>query len=371
MRVALITPEYPGCGPSFGIGSYVERLAQELSHAGHGVCVAVAAQDGCWLGHSDHVHRVSAVRLPGVFRPHWVSGWLQRTLDDLAPDVVEVPNWGGLGAFLTRSWPLVVRLSTSIDHQPPRDRLRRVVQPLHLRLERATVHRAHLLIANSHAIAHAVAPLYRRMADRVIPHAFPAPGEPGKPTGSDVLYVGRREHRKGVDVLLRAWRLLHAQGGPTLHLVGAGHEDLIDRLPATLREGISVHGVLSDAALASLRERCAVQVVPSRFESFGLTVVEAFAAGHAVVASDCAGLSETVGPAGVLYPVEDHRALAQALRRVLDDAALRQRLVRLGAQQLHDRFSLQAWRMATLDAYDEARRRARVSTARPLIPPGG
>lgn len=368
MRVALITPEYPGCGPSFGIGSYVQRLAQELTAAGHGVCVAVAGQDGCWLGHSDHVHRVSSLRLPGFIRPRGVSTWLQRTLNDLAPDVVEVPNWGGLGAFLTRTWPMVVRLSTSIDHQPPRDRLRRVLHPLHLRMECATVRRAHLVIANSRAIAEAVAPLYRRMADRVIPHAFPSPSAIGKPIGSDVLYVGRREHRKGVDVLLRAWPAVHAQSGSILHLVGSGHQDLIARLPATLRAGITVHGVISDGALTSLRERCAVQVVPSRFESFGLTVVEAFAAGHAVVASDCAGLSETVGPAGLLYPVENHHALAQTLRQVLGDAPLRQRLVHLGAERLHQRYSMPAWRTATLEAYQEARQRARGPK---FSPPGG
>ncbi len=366
MRVALITPEYPGCGPSFGIGSYVQRLAQELTTAGHGVCVAVAGQGGCWLGHSDHVHRVSSLRFPGFIRPRGVSTWLQRTLNDLAPDVVEIPNWGGLGAFLTRTWPMVVRLSTSIDHQPPRDRLRRVLHPLHLRMECATVRRAHLVIANSRAIAEAVAPLYRRMADRVIPHAFPSPSEIGKPIGSDVLYVGRREHRKGVDVLLRAWPTVHAQTGSILHLVGSGHQDLIARLTATLRAGITVHGVINDGALTSLRERCAVQVVPSRFESFGLTVVEAFAAGHAVVASDCAGLSETVGPAGLLYPVENHQALAQALRQVLGDAPLRQRLVHLGAERLRQRYSMLAWRTATLAAYQEARQRARGPLLSPL-----
>lgn len=360
MRVALITPEYPGCGPSFGIGSYVQRLGQELTAAGHGVCVAVVAQEGCWLGHSDQVHRVSALRLPGFMRPRWTTAWLQRTLDDLAPDVVELSNWGGLGAFLARSWPLVVRLSTSITHQPAHDRLRRVLQPLHLRLECATVRRAHLLIANSHAIAADAAPLYRRMADRVIPHAFPHQDTAIVAHGGDVLYVGRREHRKGVDVLLRAWPLMRARyAGRTLHLVGSGHGELIARLPAWLTTGVTVHGQLSDAALASLRERCAVQVVPSRFESFGLTVVEAFAAGHAVVAAGCAGLSETVGDAGLTYAVEDHRALAQALQRVLGDEDLRLRLVQRGRERLQERYSLAAWRSATLDAYREARERAR------------
>ncbi len=360
MRIALITPEYPGCGPSYGIGSYVQRLGQELDGAGHAVCVAVVAQAGNWLGHPDHVHAVSPLPIPGIIRPWWTSRWLRRTLDDLAPDVVELPNWGGLGAFLPRAWPLVVRLSTSITHQPARDRLRAHLHHGHLRLERATVRRAHGVIANSQAIAIDSAPLYRRMADHIIPHAYPRPTTIGQPQGQDVLFVGRREHRKGVDVLLRAWPALHRRFPTrTLHLVGAGHEELIRRLPSELQRGMVAHGVLSDAALTSLRERCQVQVVPSRFESFGLTVVEAFASGHVVIAANCAGLSETVGPAGLTYPVEDHHALELAVSTAFTDASLRSRLVALGAERLTTRYSLVAWREATLAAYQDARERAR------------
>ncbi len=358
MRVALITPEYPGCGLSFGVGSYVQRLAQELARAGHGVCVVVVAQDGCWLGHSDHVHRVNALRIPGVLRAWWTRRWLLQTLDDLAPDVVEIPNWGGLGAFVPRHWPLVVRLSTSIDHQRSRDRLRRHLHPFHLRFERATVRRAHVLIANSQAIAAISAPLYGRMADRIIPHAFPSPASCGRPSGQDVLFVGRLEHRKGIDVLLRAWPAIHrCFPGSTLHLVGDDHHRLATRLPVLA--GIRFHGMLTDAELAGLRPRCAVQVVPSRFESFGLTVVEAFAAGQAVVAGACAGLSETIGPAGLTHAVEVPAALAAAVIRLLGDADLRSELCALGALRLRERFSLAAWRAATMEAYDVARVRAR------------
>jgi glycosyltransferase involved in cell wall biosynthesis len=109
-----------------------------------------------------------------------------------------------------------------------------------------------------------------------------------------------------------------------------------------------------------------VQVVPSRFESFGLTVVEAFAAGHAVVAGGCAGLCETVGPAGLTYPIEDHHALSSALMRVLGDATLRATLVALGTQRLRERFSMETWRNASLEAYQAARLLARPPTPLPL-----
>ena len=360
MRIALITPEFPGCGPSFGVGSYVQRLAQDFSAAGHAVCVAVIAQDGCWLGHADHVHQVSALRVPGLARAWWTKAWLARTLSDLAPDVVEVPNWGGLGAFLPNSWPLVVRLSTSVMHQRPRNSWRGHLQSFHFRLERATVRRAHIVIANSSAIAQSCAPLYGRMAQRIIPHAFPSPTVVTPPQGSDVLFVGRLEHRKGIDVLLRAWPAVQrACSASTLHVVGHDYRHLAEHLPTSVVPHVVFHGMLSDAALHSLRQRCAVQVIPSRFESFGLTVVEAFADGHAVVAGGCAGLCETVGPAGLTYPIEDHHALSAALTRVLGDATLRATLVALGTQRLRERFSMETWRNASLEAYQAARLLAR------------
>ena len=48
MRVALITPEYPGCGPSFGVGRYVRDLAECLAGAGTAVRVLAATDTGCF-----------------------------------------------------------------------------------------------------------------------------------------------------------------------------------------------------------------------------------------------------------------------------------------------------------------------------------
>ena len=48
VRIALITPEYPGYGPSFGIGRYVADLAESLRTAGHTVLVLAATDEGVW-----------------------------------------------------------------------------------------------------------------------------------------------------------------------------------------------------------------------------------------------------------------------------------------------------------------------------------
>lgn len=359
MRIALITPEYPGCGPSFGVGAYVANLARLLSAGGDAVCVAVVAEHGWWLGHADQVHAVAAPRVPAVARAWWARRWLAGVLGELVPEVVEVPNWGGLGAFLPRQWPLVVRLSTPIAAQRPRDRLRKQAQAIHQRWERATVRRADVVIADSRAIAQATAPLYRRMADVVIPHAWTGAIAEAASPGDAVLFVGRLEPRKGIDVLLRAWpevRRHHPQA--TLHVVGADRRDLAGRLGAAQRLGIVMHGMLAEQELAALRRRCAVQVAPSRSESFGLVVLEAWAAGLAVAASDCPGLAETVAEAGVLTPVGDAPALAAALVRLLADPGGRRALADVGRRRLRTWAAPAAWAGATRAAYRQAQERA-------------
>lgn len=360
MRIALITPEYPGCGPSFGVGAYVARLAKVLSTGGDAVCVAVVAEHGWWLGHADQVHAVAAPRVPAVARAWWAQRWLTGVLDELAPDVVEVSNWGGLGAFLPHRWPLVARLSTPITAQRPRDRLRRHTQAIHHRWERATVRRADLVIADSRAIANATAPLYRRMADVVIPHAWTSTIADVASNGSDVLFVGRLEHRKGIDVLLRAWPAVHQRHPQaTLHVVGADYQGLSQRLVMAGQFGIVFHGVLAEHELSSLRQRCALQVVPSRSESFGLVVLEAWAAGLAVVTSDCPGLAETVADAGLLGRTGLPGELAEALGRLLADPTHRRALADAGRRRLTTWAAPATWVSATRDAYRLAQERSR------------
>ncbi len=360
MRIAFVTPEYPNCGPSFGIGAYVARLAQDFTDHGHAVLVIVVSASGWWVGHSDHVQRIRPLHCPGVLRPWMSQGWVTRTLDELAPDIVEIPNWGGLGAFLPKQWPLVTRLSTSIQQMAVENTISRHLRHRHARLECASVKRADVVIANSHTIALACAPLYRRMADYIIPHAFSLPTEPTIPQGNDVLFVGRLEHRKGIDVLLRAWPIVSsAFPQATLHVVGLDRHHLANKLPPALTARVRLHGHLEPDQLNALRNKTSIQVIPSRFESFGLTVIEAFAHGQVVVAADCPGLVETVNNAGFTYPVEDPQALAQALLHTLKDSELRQTCRQLGKIELNTRFAPKICREATLAAYQDARIRAR------------
>ncbi len=362
LRIALVTPEHPECGPSFGVGAYVSALAGVLADAGHEVLLPVAGAGGWWTVAPGQAPRRWHDPGPAALRPALAAPWLRARLAAFVPDLVEYANWGGLGACDHGPWRRVVRLSTPVLEIPPADVLRAALRPLHHLWELRTVRRAHLLIANSAAMAATSVECYGREPHAVIPHAWCGAVLPPVMDGDEVLFVGRLEARKGVDVLLAAWQRIAAarpdRTGLRLHLVGPDAAGFGARALARWPTAtVTVHGRLIGAELALLRRRCRIQVVPSLFESFGLVALEAWAGGQAVVASAAGGLAEVVGDAGLQVPPGDADALADALGTLLDHPARGAVLLARGQRLLRARYTPTAWRDATLAAYAAARAR--------------
>lgn len=156
-------------------------------------------------------------------------------------------------------------------------------------------------------------------ADRLVvkPHFLPDPGAPGDGPRSGVLFVGRVTEEKGVSVLLGAAERLRASGARMPVRIVGGSPDLeATRARAAHLPDVSFFGVQPpDVCLRMMREAAAV-VVPSVCpETFGLTVIEAYASGTPVVASCVGSLAELVddGLTGRTVPVGDPAALADAL----------------------------------------------------------
>ncbi len=87
------------------------------------------------------------------------------------------------------------------------------------------------------------------------------------------------------------------------------------------------------AQLEGLYALAACVVFPSLYEGFGLPVLEAMARGVAVACSDRSSLPEVAGDAALLFDPEDPRAIAGAMRRLLDDHALAERLAARGRER--------------------------------------
>jgi len=171
-----------------------------------------------------------------------------------------------------------------------------------------------------------------------------------------VLFVGTVEPRKGLDTVLDAVAALRASGHPELSLAVAGAAGW-GELPDLEQPWVDWRRGVDDASLATLYRGAVALALPSRYEGFGMPVVEAMAHGCPVVTSTAACLPEVAGGAAVLVPPDDVDALAAALAALLGDDARRAALTASGRKRAAA-FSWRASAEAHMVAYRHARERA-------------
>ncbi len=178
----------------------------------------------------------------------------------------------------------------------------------------------------------------------------------------NILFVGRLEKRKGFKYLARAFARLRSQvSNVRLLVAGAYDEKSKRRYQNAMAEAHlpDVHflGHLSLEDLARCYASCDIFCAPSTGgESFGIVLLEAMATGKPVVASDIHGYRGlmTSGEEGLLFPAKDDMALAAALRKLVMDKSLRQRMGACGLAKSQD----YAWPKVAkrvLDYYDKVR----------------
>ncbi len=158
-----------------------------------------------------------------------------------------------------------------------------------------------------------------------------------------VLFAGRREYRKDLPTLLAAFdRLLQRYNDLELVLVGPAG-DAWDSTWATAPSAVQArtttmeHQTQQDLEL--LYGAAQALVLPSLWEGFGLTGIEAMACGTPVVAAEAGAMPEVYGDAAEWFPAGEHDALAHALDRVLSDEDRRKELIGAG----HARADLYTW----------------------------
>lgn len=138
--------------------------------------------------------------------------------------------------------------------------------------------------------------------------------------GDYVLFLGTVEPRKGLDTLIAAIGRLDR---PALTLAVAGQQGWGEAFAdeaAAVASPVARLGFVPDDDLAPLLRGAAAVCIPSRAEGFGLPVLEAMAAGAAVVTTEGTAQAEVAAGAAVLAPPGDDEALACALASVLDDS---------------------------------------------------
>lgn len=167
--------------------------------------------------------------------------------------------------------------------------------------------------------------------DHVVAIPDPLPFVPKKVsplTEKRVVSIARYSHEKGIDLLLRAWADVEKQqAGWRLDVYGDGdrtaYEQLMDELQID-RSRCQLHGRTHDVERAYCQS--SIFVLSSRFEGFGMVIIEAMAYGLPVVAFDCPWGPRSIitqGEDGLLAENGDAVNLAQQLHALMDDTAKR------------------------------------------------
>jgi phosphatidylinositol alpha-mannosyltransferase len=343
MRIVQISP-YSWDAPG-GVQVHIGQLSRHLRERGHDVLVLAPGDQPGFREHARIVGRPYAVSVNGSVARLCFSRRsarvIAKALDVFGPDVIHVhdpltPSTSMLGV-LQKTAPVVATFHSYFarDHFEGKvyTALAPLLRPVWRRVDR------HLAVS-----AAARDSVCSRMRDDtrvdIIPNGADvdvfARAKPAVlPPGRRLLFVGRLEPRKGFPVAVKAFALL-AQEFADLQLVVVGDgadRPGVETLPPEIRGRVLMLGKVSNDALPTFHHAADVFISPATgSESFGIVLVEAMAVGVPVVASDIAGYRDVArqNTEALLVSPSDPHALAQGVRRVLQDPALAQRLRRNG-----------------------------------------
>jgi glycosyltransferase involved in cell wall biosynthesis len=183
-----------------------------------------------------------------------------------------------------------------------------------------------------------------------------------RPQDIVITQVGSLIHRKGHDILLRAVADLR-QVRPNIRVILVGDGPDRQEIENVVRELglvdiVHILGFVDSPAGVIFRDATDIAVSPSRVEGFGLTVIEAGAAGLPVVATATTGMSEIITNerTGLIVPIEDQDRLYAALLRLVDDASLRKQLGTALRSVVNEKFVIGSYVTGFESAYEQLMR---------------
>ncbi len=370
--------------PGTGSGQYLHGLLRAWSeHAREQRFLLVAPQS-----HLDHSFPGLQVEFWPFPSRRWRSNLGKVLFEQVAfpsacrrwgADLAHVPYWG---SPLRPSVPTLVTIHDLIPALLPAYRGGPLVR-LYTRLATVSTRRAALVLTDSLASLRDIEQHLRLPPDRVR-HVYLAAGDhyDPEPSAEDhairlryglpdpslvaqasryVLYLAAHDVRKNVETLVEAFATVAQADDDVILVIGGklpSRDDPVffDPRPLVralgLSEAVRFIGWVDEADKPAILRGAACAVFPSRYEGFGLPVLEALACGTPMIASNASSLPEVLGDAGFAIDPDDAQGLAGAIISCLVDEALTAELRERGPKQAA-RFSWERTARQTLDAYIE------------------
>ena len=186
--------------------------------------------------------------------------------------------------------------------------------------------------------------------------------KPPEPDATEIVAVGRLVEKKGFHILIDALRILKSEGRPVpCRIIGGGEmrAELAAQIEASALDGVTLAGPMPQADVIAAMRGAALMACPcvvgddGNRDGMPTVLLEAMALGCPVVATPVTGIPELVdGATGLLAREGDAASLAQAMARLLDDPALRERQSRAARARIETDYDLTRSAAALRDIFD-------------------
>lgn len=356
MKLGLVTPGWPGHNTPNGIATSVYHLAMGLQAIGHEPVILTPNIDGPL---PDGIPVVDITPRPWTFVPKLLS---RLGRPDVKQDLVakgradalkKAHALYGLDAVVVeesfgwanemvalKSVPVIVFLHGPwILHQALQSEGHSASDHKRLAREAKLFKSARALVSPAHCVLQAVqdAVDVAHVPSAVIRNSFEQEAVDRPTAGNKILFVGRYDRHKGGDTVIAAFdRLVECRPDAALTFVGPDSGLLaadgsaqsittaLEALSEPARNGLDWVGRQALGEIAVLRQTHPIALIASRFENLNYTMLEAMAAGQALVATNVGGPAEVLedGKTALLVPPNDPQAMADALERLIKDPDL-------------------------------------------------
>lgn len=390
MKVAFITFEYPPFVQG-GAGTYAKNITKELAKLGHEIHIITPHTPGCSkceVVENCFVHRVPMINVPLLRAPSfwvnqckeyrkisfkiggfdiihsqlisdiWLNKWSERrlpyviTIHHLACDIIDIlkPSWFerirnlgseiGLTSFIEKSW---LRKA---------DKIIAVSEYTKKTLE------TYCDIKQDKSIV-----IYNGWEKKELDFSENEINEIKekyhvKKKTKIVLFVGRIDDpRKGLCTLIKAFKEVLSKTDATLLIVGKGDQTKVKKIADSLNisDNIVFTGFVDEITLNKCYALCDLYVVPSRLEGFGLTILDAMAAGKPIVATNVGAIPEIIhnGENGLLVELNDIKNLSNCILTYLNNDSMSKHVGNKNRKYINNKYTWEVNAITTENVYKE------------------
>lgn len=396
LKICFLSQDYPPKEVG-GIGVWTHELATALAAKGHEVTVVtkghnhntVDFEDGVW------VHRVVPVWHPNRNEPELpdvaqvIKDYAYTVYDEVMRinvirglDIVSSPIWDleGIACVANGKIPTVVSLHSTFKlvlPTKPEWTTNKEYFDGHIakmiKGEEWVLKKASHILANSHAIVNDIESSYHLSIDRhklsIVPHGIESVDQTlfikEKKDTINLLFVGRFENRKGIDLFLNIIPKLFEENS-NLDIDLVGNNDVVVGNNLTLKDmflnkyksagwinKVRFHGVVDSAKLNQHYRNCDIFIAPSRYESFGLIFIEAMRWAKPCIGINVGGVGEVIqnNVSGILINSPDEDELFNATKKLIENKPLRESIGLNALNRFKAKFTTGAMANGCLEAY--------------------